>query len=643
MSTQSAKPEPQLGRLTDLGVHRPGQLPLLLPRHWEDLRAPIERFRFDPGQQGQRVLVRGVCRYPAQTHFDPGKPPRMTATIEDGEGIWLRVSAFGDTRRLEAQFPSAGEPVTIFGRLRFWKDRPQLSDIELPDPRWIGRLRPVYPGKTKRIRPDTVRSRIAENFRLCLPEAVNEIGERLPLTERQWEHLLADWPDLTTVLIQAHYPQSVERGEQAHKVLHKFAAIEALQTARDARPAGKARAWSNLDAETETARLPFDLTQEQFTAVNAIIEDLGKPEPMRRILTGDVGTGKTPVYLIPAVCAMKAGARVAILAPSEPLAGQIHERVTGFWPELADQCHKVTGQAPAPPNEPVIAVGTTRLLHHPGGEFDFVIVDEQQKFSRNQREFFTMNAHLLEATATCIPRTQALAEQGVFSVSQLRHAHVERQIQTRLWDDGSKAELFTEIREAIDRGEKILAIYPRKERGDRGVFDLERARENWEQICPGRVRVAHSDIEDEQVRQALADLTEGRASVLVATTVLEVGIDLPDLRRLVVSHAERFGLTTLHQLRGRLARAGGEGRCDLVVPASLGEDSRERLETLTQTNDGFEIAHADLRQRGFGDLAQASEAQTGHQDGLLPGRPLDYDDLEEGAGVFMNKADEDIF
>ena len=393
---------------------------------------------------------------------------------------------------------------------------------------------------------------------------------------------------------------------------------------------------SIADWRRRAPALPYSLTSDQEKAVEEIAADLRCRRPMRRLLSGDVGTGKTVVYALAALSVIDAGGRVAIMLPGQALAQQVHREILEYWPDIAPVAGLYTVETDGVPDSSRLLIGTTALLFRDTGAINLLVVDEQQRFSREQREkMLSAGTHLLEVSATCIPRTQALAKYGCLAVSQLTTCHVAKEIRTRIRLPSDRANLFRAVKASLDRRHQILVVYPKRAKGSPGAAesddelpDAETAFAVWNRLFPGKVRLLHRDMDGTAKAMVLADMRHDRADILVATTVVEVGLTLPRLRRIVVVHAERFGLVTLHQLRGRVARTGGVGYCDLYLPQPVKDDVLDRLQILVDTQDGFEVAAADLRLRGFGDLATASGKQTGSDDTFLFGRPLNSDVLD---------------
>ncbi|MBZ9574483.1 DEAD/DEAH box helicase [Modicisalibacter sp. MOD 31.J] len=641
------KPGGGLGRLTALGPREPWQVALLLPRTWDDLSNVVTAFEavaLRP-RLGETVVLRGRLADLPQTHFRP--VPRVNARIIDAQGRSVSFAIFGNTADTAKALTDAGGDLCLWGRIDEFKGEIQLANSEVVHPAWAGRLRPRYPGKSSVIGAALVRERVVEGLRAALDEAEQYLCEQAAGGDRARlldliETIAGEPMGPRQVLVEAHVPRTVERGQRAQSVLERLSALVLVRSTlaeRDRR--GEARWHAPRDAGKRAAGLPFTLNTDQDRAIQETLEDMAEGAPMHRLLAGDVGTGKTAVYGVVAATAMDAGARVAVLAPNTGLVAQIAENLSAWWPDL--DVLAVTGATRK--REKLVdrqcLVGTTALLHRDIGERDLVIVDEQHKFSRGQREeLLAAGCHLLEVTATCTPRSQALVELGVRETSRLTMRSVKRRVETRLWDKDSRPELMEAIEQSLGRGEQVLVICP--ERGEQGgkangAEARKRASDAfvlWEKRFPGRVRLSHGGLKAAEKTEALQAMRDGEADILVSTTVVEVGIDLPRLNRVVVLHANRLGLVTLHQIRGRVARAGGTGYCDLYVPDDGAEV--ERLNVLCQTDDGFEIAEKDLRLRGFGDLSSGSDAEKGFLDGLLFQRGIEVAHVEEAARLLEN-------
>ncbi len=520
----------------------------------------------------------------------------------------------------------------VMGDANSWGGIPSILAKELIDHSWIGRIRPDYPGKRVVLPPDLVRQRVTGYLSTAAPVAASWI-------EGQFAHILDPKALMSYVglpgwnahqlLIEVHSPSSPKMAELAVAALKKIAALAALAKAHQHiinRPSARPIYCTGVGELSKG--LPWPLTPSQAKAANEILDDLRKPVAMRRVLMGDVGSGKTAAFGIAVAGAVRAGARVAVLLPNMPLAEQVHREIAAYWPDTKPAL--VTGDSATPPRAYPLWVGTTAILHRTSEPFDFVVVDEEQKFSTQQRNILAgASGHLLTSSATCIPRSQALARYGAIGLSVLDNTHAKKDIQTALWMPEQRRQLFTEIKAYLETGDPLLAIYPTKAPGTLLPPDLsvEHAAGRWEPLAPGRVRVLDGDASDEMKSSVIADIREGRADILISTTVVEVGITIPKLRRIAIIAPERLGLTTIHQLRGRVARLGGKGWCDLFAVNGLTPKQSSKLDRFLACKTGFEVAELDLEIRGFGDLGNAGTKQSGADNDFLFGGGPSLEDI----------------
>lgn len=646
MTQAAAKPPTTLGKLKSFGLTEPWQVALFLPAGWDDLTRPLRNFA-DPIFEGDSYVVVGRLQGPPSTTFGQGAP-RMTGYLADSQGRTIGFTAFGDTREFKEQLLAEPGEVALLGTIETFKDRLWLKSPELIPSNWLGHFRPRYPGKTGVIGPDLVRTRVLANLRAGIPLAAKFLAQQLKEfgNPGQLAELagLPGWP-LETILLQAHAPKTLALGEQAQRALETLAAFGVIQRAKGNQSLTSTGKPLKLgDWARRACAIPFKLTGEQQQAITDAITDLAAPTPMRRILSGDVGTGKTAVYGTLCAAVVDGKGRAMVLLPNESLATQVAREFSTWWPDLPLQL--ITGSTSDTDIHAPLVIGTTALLHRKFQLPDLMVVDEQQKFSREQREQLVgRQTNLLEVTATCIPRSQALVRYGVVKVSKLTIPHTPKTIRTRVWFKEQWPSLFAEVQKTMKNGDQVLLVYPLREKAEvedeenEGGTDGGRPRqpelrsaeeifEKWSRMLPGRVQWVHGQMSDADKDAALQAMRNDQASILVATTVVEVGINLPKLRRVVVVHPERHGLTTLHQIRGRVARLGGEGYCDLFLPNHVKEKTMARLRVLETTTDGFKVSEWDMRLRGVGDLSQNSTKQSGSDDTFLFGRQVSLDILD---------------
>jgi len=522
----------------------------------------------------------------------------------------------------------------------------------------IKALYPLYP-QTKGVDSWDLQRAIA--FALTV---VDEPEDPLPPDVRREYHL----PDVETALAHVHAPDSWPELQEAQR---RFRFDEALVTqlvmarrrAALAELGGQARAGGGGLLAAFDARLPFTLTAGQEQVSAEILDDLARPHPMNRLLQGEVGSGKTLVALRAMLRVVDSGGQAALLAPTEVLAQQHHRSITAMLGDLAaggmlggadegTQVVLLTGSMPksaraeallhAASGEAGIVVGTHALLqeHVQFADLGLVVVDEQHRFGVEQRAALTDKAgtppHVLVMTATPIPRTVAMTVFGDLEVSTLTELPAGRApTQTSvvpLVDHPAWIErVWARVREEVEKGHQVYVVCPRitgdeLEQGesDAPVLDedgeavappsgLSAAEEVVESLGNGalsglRLGLLHGRLPGEEKDRVMRAFAAGDTDVLVATTVIEVGVDVANATTMVLLDADRFGISQLHQLRGRVGRGGLPGLCLLVTRAEEDSPARERLDAVAATTDGFELSRVDLEQRREGDVLGRSQS-----------------------------------
>lgn len=481
----------------------------------------------------------------------------------------------------------------------------------------IGRLLPVY-GLTEGLGADRLRQAVASVLPL-----VESWGDPLPLPLRRAEGLIGR-PE---ALRQIHAPQDQEslRASRQRLVFDEFLLLQLglLQRRRalTERPSPPLQSPSRGSLVARFLELlPFELTQAQQRVLKEIRADLARPQAMARLLQGDVGSGKTVVAIAALLTAIDAGCQGALMAPTEVLAEQHYQKLCGWMPQLHVTCGLLTGSTPARLRRQLLndlaqgslqlLVGTHALLEDPVtfARLGLVVVDEQHRFGVAQRNRLLakgLQPHLLTMTATPIPRTLALSVHGDLEVSQIDGLPPGRTpIQTRLLRAGERQLAYELIREEVARGQRAYVVLPLVEESEK--LDLRSAvavhRQLSEEVFPElQVGLLHGRLAGPDKQATLHTFARGESQVLVSTTVVEVGVDVPEASVMVVEHAERFGLAQLHQLRGRVGRGAAASHC-LLINDSRQALARQRLDVLVRSSDGFEIAEMDLRLRGPGQV-----------------------------------------
>jgi ATP-dependent DNA helicase RecG len=367
--------------------------------------------------------------------------------------------------------------------------------------------------------------------------------------------------------------------------------------------------------------LPFKLTPGQRQAVKEIVDDMRQPAPMHRLLQGDVGAGKTIVALLAAIVAMENGLQVAFMAPTEILAVQHYGNIARLLSQSRFRVDLLTGSAPGQQKHTLhanIERGTTNLIVGTHAlvqetirfhKLGLVVIDEQHRFGVAQRAALRakgLRPDVLLMTATPIPRTLALTDYSELDVSKIPNLPPGRTpVRTWVKPESRRDEIYQLIREQLDAGRQAYIIYPLVEGSEK--VDLRSATEmaNHLQadVFPAhRVALLHGRMKAEAKERIMQAFAAGQIHILVSTTVVEVGVDVPNASIMVVEHAERFGLSQLHQLRGRVGRGRWESHCILLYQAPWTDEARERLKAMASTSDGFVIAERDLELRGPGDF-----------------------------------------
>ncbi len=560
--------------------------------------------------------------------------------------IGKRFSTPGWLKAQQRQFPP-GSTVVASGLVKDSPYGPCFQDplmevLERPDAPLrsdrIGRLLPVY-ALTEGLNAE----RLRQALRVVLEAAVRW-PDPLPAGLRQREALMGRGEALQGL----HDPRDRDhlQASRHRLVFDEFLLLQLRLLQR--RLQQSRRPSTPLSVNTGAgslvggflALLPFPLTTAQQRVLAEIRSDMARGQPMARLVQGDVGSGKTVVAIAALLTAIEAGCQGALMAPTEVLAEQ-HARKLGDWlPQLHVRAALLTGSTPQRRRRELLQdlangqlqllVGTHALLEDPVqfARLGLVVVDEQHRFGVRQRDRLLgkdVQPHLLTMTATPIPRTLALSVHGDLEVSQIDALPPGRTpIRTRLLRSGERQEAYRLIAEQVALGQRAYVVLPLVEESEK--LDLRSAVEVHRQLSKEvfpqlRVGLLHGRMASSEKQEAITAFASGACDVLVATTVVEVGVDVPDASVMVIEHAERFGLAQLHQLRGRVGRGAAASHC-LLINDSRNAEARQRLEVLVRSSDGFEIAEMDLqlrgpgqvlgtRQSGLPDLALASLTEDG--------------------------------
>lgn len=481
------------------------------------------------------------------------------------------------------------------------------------------RILPVYP-LTAGLTNAAVGRAVAQAMEICpAPEEI--IPEQI---RREFDILPAE-----EAYRAIHAPQSMAQAEQAKRrlIFEEFFVFSAgLSLMRAAREEKHCRPYENRDLRRFYRALPFSLTGAQQRVIGQILEDLGKGAPMNRLVQGDVGSGKTMVAAAAAFCAVGNGDQAALMAPTEILAEQHFRSLEALLTPLGIRVGLLTGSMTPKNKERIrqsiaqgeldLVIGTHALVSDQTrfAKLGLVITDEQHRFGVGQRSALSAKgdcAHLLVMSATPIPRTLALLMYGDLDVSVLDELPPGRQrVDTFLVGESYRARINAFIRKQVEQGHQCYVVCPAVEQTD--GMSLKAASE-WahtlqETVFPDlRIALLHGQMKGSEKDQVMARFAAGEADVLVATTVIEVGVDVPNATLMVIEDADRFGLSQLHQLRGRVGRGSAKSYC-VMTTHNRNEQTVARLKALCKTNDGFAIAREDLKLRGPGDFFGARQS-----------------------------------
>ena len=648
-------------QLAALGLLLVGDLIAHYPRDYLDYANLVRIAALVPGQTATVVATVRRCHA-----FSSSRNPNLAILelqLQDSTGR-LRVSRFFAGRRFSSpawlkvqqrQFPP-GTTVAVSGLVKESPHGPTFADplIEVLESTgapvrspMIGRLVPVY-GLTEGLRAETLRRAVQavlphlERWSDPVPEGLRqELGLLTRQNALRGIHQPADQADLQASRRRLVFDEFLllQLGLAQRRQQHRQRAAPALEP-----PAG----GSDLVGQLRSI-LPFPFTGAQDRVLAEIRHDLVRPQPMARLLQGDVGSGKTVVALAALLCAIEAGCQGALMAPTEVLAEQHFAKLAHWLPQLHVNVGLLTGSTPARRRRELlqdlingqlqILVGTHALLEDPVqfARLGLVVVDEQHRFGVRQRNRLLakgLQPHLLTMTATPIPRTLALSVHGDLDVSQIDELPPGRTpIRTHLLRASDRQQAWDLVREQVDLGQRAYVVLPLVEESEK--LDLRSAVEVHRHLADEvfsdfTVGLLHGRLSSEAKQAAIGAFARGESQVLVSTTVVEVGVDVPEASVMVIEHAERFGLAQLHQLRGRVGRGAAASHC-LLLHGGNNAEARQRLEVLVRSTDGFEIAEMDLRLRGPGQVL--GTRQSGLPDLALASLSDDGDLLEQARAV----------
>ncbi|ATB47742.1 ATP-dependent DNA helicase RecG [Corallococcus macrosporus] len=607
------------------GLRRMGDILFMLPRCYEDRRRLRTIAELEPGERGVTVGTVKVA------DFVPGRQGRrmFRAVVGDRSGS-IAATYFNAGPWLKSRF-TVGKRIVLSGEVRATMSGREMAhpeiepaeDLESTASVHFNRIVPVYPGfergEQRSFRELT--SRVGEQF-------AHELDDPLPPDLRRRLDLMG----LPDALRFIHFPPGdadLEALDAHQSPAHRRLAFDELfflqlgmALKRQGVKAEVGIAFDVSEPRLEKARgaLPFKLTDAQARVVEELCRDMARAEPMNRLVQGDVGSGKTAVAMVSALVALQAGYQVAVMAPTEILAEQ-HER--NFRKVMEPLGYRVglisaagTAKAKRQVREAVgrgeihLAVGTHALLQDDVSfeRLGLAVIDEQHRFGVLQRHTLMSKGpkpDVLVMTATPIPRTLAMTLYGDLDLSVIDQLPPGRTpIKTRVFNDKQRALVYESVGAELAKGHQAYVVYPLVEESEKlDLEDATRGVEKLRKVFPdAKVGLLHGRMKAEEKDAVMEDFRDKRLHLLVCTTVVEVGVDVPNASVMVVESAERFGLSQLHQLRGRVGRGAAASFCHLVAGSARSWESAERLAVMEQSSDGFIIAEKDLEIRGPGEF-----------------------------------------
>ncbi len=555
-----------------------------------------------------------------------GSAKRLIGKFSDGTGtidlVWFKqIHWVTNKLKPDVDYIVFGKP-TLFGN-SFNMVHPDVDPIEQAAQVAQG-LTPYY-NTTERMKKIGLNSRALQNLIFNLLSNLQwQVPEILSPDLLQRTKLIS----LSDALRQIHFPESIEMMRKAQQRLKFdelfFIQLNLLQRADRRKRKQQGLLFARVGDYFNTfykTYLPFELTNAQKRVIREIRADMGSGRQMNRLLQGDVGSGKTLVALLCMLLALDNQCQACIMAPTEILAAQHYATIQAFLRDMPVKVALLTGSTkkkernqllPAiAQGEIQIVIGTHALIEEQVvfASLGLAVIDEQHRFGVEQRSrLWSKNVippHVLVMTATPIPRTLAMTLYGDLDVSVIDELPPGRKpVRTIHRYDTKKAELYAFLRSEIQKGRQVYVVYPLIEGNEKFDYkDLEAGYETFQQVFPEyQVCMVHGRMKPAEKEACMQQFVSGKAQILLATTVIEVGVNVPNASVMVIESAERFGLSQLHQLRGRVGRGAEQSYCILVSSHKLSNDTRKRLEIMVSSNNGFEIAEADLRLRGHGDL-----------------------------------------
>lgn len=613
----------------EIGVRTIGDLLMRFPHRYIDRTRQLRLSEVDESMEQTYIQLR--CKVVGMSYAGEGARRRFIVEVNDTTGV-AELLWFHGIKWIEKRI-EIGREYIIFGRPSLFRGRvslvhPEIETVE----QFLSRkqesgFQAIYPS-TERL-GEAIAMRAMQRIVLSAWELAKAdpaaFADPLPEMLRRRNGLMS----LREAIYNIHFPQSSDELRQAQYRL-KYDELLGVQLTIQARRTERHRSEGFVFGRVGELfntfyheKLPFPLTEAQKRVIREIRGDMISGRQMNRLLQGDVGSGKTMVAFMSMLLAVDNDYQACIMAPTEILARQHYASMQRFAEGLNIRISILTGSSKAKERRESLAgiasgevdilIGTHALIED-GVQFSnlgYVVIDEQHRFGVEQRaKLWTKNQqrpHVLVMTATPIPRTLAMTLYGDLEVSVIDELPPGRMpIRTFHYFDSARLRMFGFLRQEIAKGRQVYVVYPLIKGSEKMDYkDLEDGFESLSRDFPlpqYRIAICHGKLKPEDKEASMQQFKRGEADIMIATSVIEVGVDVPNATVMVIESAERFGLSQLHQLRGRVGRGGGQSYCILMSGDKLSKDSRARIEAMCATNDGFQLSELDLKLRGAGDI-----------------------------------------
>lgn len=610
-----------LDRLKRMGISAWHEPLLIVPKSFEDytqttsLRAALPRNDVIAAQSLFSLVVT------ERANIVPQPKRRLILAATDGM-LTVKIVVFLHQGVDVQKWKDAreGQRIHVKGLLQNWNGSLQMVSPTWIDHALIGTVAPVYERRRGIVAEGAIHSATRIALLRHFDETVAHLMARFHGLSEDVILRLARLkaPSLAAILKAAHAPTSEDEGQRGRAALRRLAALSIVLCARQLkqRPAiadSVVRIPPSVIRDL-VAKLPYSLTQDQARTIQEIVDDLASPQPMRRVVSGDVGSGKTLTFMIPALGVQAQGRRAVILTPNSLLADQFVKECKHYF-GTDSNIVVVTGSTKKLDlsGNPIL-VGTTALLRRLQGQAPpaFLCVDEEQKLSVGQKvELADAASNFLQATATPIPRTTALITHGAMDVSIIREMPVRKSVKSIVVTASESRRLYDHTRSVLQSGAQVAIVYPVVEDQGQTKRSVINAFTEWDRRFPGSVTMIHGQMQEQEKLDAVATLTSGQARIAIVSSVIELGLTLGELRSIIVVSPERYGTSTLHQFRGRVARRGGTGYFFMFLPEPVKPEAMQRLKLVADHADGFTLSEKDAELRGYGDLFEDAERQSG--------------------------------